>query len=248
MRVIPVLDLAGGLAVHARAGERERYAPLRSLLAPGAPGDARAVARAYRERLGATELYVADLDAIQGGEGSGDASLLGELTAGALVWLDAGIGGEDDLPRLSGLSPARVIVALETVRGVDGIGAVVERVGGERVALSLDLRDGAPLARSPELAVLSPLAIARRGVERGVRSLVVIDLARVGMGRGVDEALLGELRRALPEVELVAGGGVRGAEDLRRLAAVGVDAALVGSALHDGRVDAATLAALARER
>jgi phosphoribosylformimino-5-aminoimidazole carboxamide ribotide isomerase len=38
-------------------------------------------------------------------------------------------------------------------------------------------------------------------------------------------------------LELVAGGGIRGPEDLARLEARGVSAALIASALHDGRFD-----------
>jgi uncharacterized protein related to proFAR isomerase len=64
--LIPVLDLAHGQAVHAIGGRRDEYRPVESVLAPGRAGDAPALARAYRERLGATQCYVADLDAIQG--------------------------------------------------------------------------------------------------------------------------------------------------------------------------------------
>src|SRR3712207_6368377 len=67
MQIIPVLDLARGVAVHARAGERGRYEPVRSALAPGADGDPVTLLRAYREGLGVAACYVADLDAIQGG-------------------------------------------------------------------------------------------------------------------------------------------------------------------------------------
>ena len=62
-----MLDLARGTAVHARTGDRERYEPVQSVLAPGGDGDPVALLRAYRETLGATACYVADLDAIQGG-------------------------------------------------------------------------------------------------------------------------------------------------------------------------------------
>jgi phosphoribosylformimino-5-aminoimidazole carboxamide ribotide isomerase len=51
---------------------------------------------------------------------------------------------------------------------------------------------------------------------------------------GLDFALLGRLRDDFPTVELVAGGGVRGREDLEQLAEVGVDGALVATALHTG--------------
>ena len=67
MQIIPVLDLAGGVAVHAQAGDRSRYAPLTSDLVPGRTGDAVALLRAFHAVLGVHECYVADLDAIQGG-------------------------------------------------------------------------------------------------------------------------------------------------------------------------------------
>ena len=40
MQIIPVLDLAGGMAVHAQAGERSLYVPLKSELVPDRVGDA----------------------------------------------------------------------------------------------------------------------------------------------------------------------------------------------------------------
>src|SRR5947209_7775724 len=62
MRIIPVLDLKAGLAVHAVAGDRAYYQPIRSILHQGS--DPIGLARAYRDKLGLSDLYVADLDAI----------------------------------------------------------------------------------------------------------------------------------------------------------------------------------------
>ena len=93
MQIIPVLDVAGGIAVHAQAGDRSRYAPLTSDLVPHHPGDPVALLRAFHSTLGVHECYVADLDAIQGG--ALQRSLLRQLAefhtgfAGALM-VDAG--------------------------------------------------------------------------------------------------------------------------------------------------------------
>ena len=64
MRVVPVLDLKGGVAVHAIRGERHAYAPVQSVLSPSS--EPVALARAFQERLGCDACYVADLDAIAG--------------------------------------------------------------------------------------------------------------------------------------------------------------------------------------
>ena len=58
-------------------------------------------------------------------------------------------------------------------------------------------------------------------------------------------ALLGELHARFPDVELLAGGGVRDAADLRALADAGAAGALVATALHGGAIDADELRALA---
>jgi phosphoribosylformimino-5-aminoimidazole carboxamide ribotide isomerase len=65
----------------------------------------------------------------------------------------------------------------------------------------------------------------------------VLDLARVGMGEGVGtEPVCRSLRCIDPKLQIISGGGVRGLGDLESLAQAGCDAALVASALHDGRV------------
>jgi phosphoribosylformimino-5-aminoimidazole carboxamide ribotide isomerase len=74
-------------------------------------------------------------------------------------------------------------------------------------------------------------------MELGVRRMIVLDLARVGVGEGVGtEDLCRQMRAADQNLEIIAGGGVRGRDDLKRLADAGCDAALVASALHDGRI------------
>jgi phosphoribosylformimino-5-aminoimidazole carboxamide ribotide isomerase len=47
---------------------------------------------------------------------------------------------------------------------------------------------------------------------------------------------------AAPHVALFAGGGVRGPDDLARLADAGCDGALVATALHDGLLGAHEIA------
>jgi uncharacterized protein related to proFAR isomerase len=72
----------------------------------------------------------------------------------------------------------------------------------------------------------------------------VLDLARVGSGGGPDVALLAELHSRLPDVEVLAGGGVRHAGDLRALAGAGAAGALVATALHGGAIGRDELRAL----
>ena len=235
LEVIPVLDLAAGRAVHAVGGERAHYAPVTSTLASGEPGDALALARAYRERVGAHRCYVADLDAIS--HAATQRELLDRLASdagfGGALLVDAGIGCVADLQRLEGLNVTPV-VGLETLHHWSELPALL--AVAPALVFSLDLRGGQPLgrtdARAPGAATAEMLAAAVAAV--GVREMILLDLDRVGRVRGPDVARLATVRAAAPDIRLLAGGGVRGAADLAHLERLGVDGVLVASALHRG--------------
>jgi phosphoribosylformimino-5-aminoimidazole carboxamide ribotide isomerase len=240
MRVIPVIDLKSAVAVHAVRGERQRYRPLRSEMVTGS--DPVLVARAVREALGLEELYVADLDAIAGGPAHRE--LIAALAGEATVMVDAGASDAAEVQRLLELGAAHVVIGTETLPRE----AVLERLRAKlpdaRLVLSLDLRARRVLSPDPALAQLeAPEALARL-TRFGLRDVIVLDLARVGSGGGPDVALLRELVARFPELELLAGGGVRDVADLHALAEAGAAGALVATALHSGAIGPDDLRAL----
>jgi phosphoribosylformimino-5-aminoimidazole carboxamide ribotide isomerase len=243
MRVVPVLDLKGGVAVHAVRGERHAYAPVRSVLSPSA--DPVALARVFREQLGCDACYVADLDAITGTGNHGEV-VQAIAGLGIAVWLDAGVAGAADARRAAACGATRVIVGTETLRDARDLPAIVEaaREGGGSGAdciLSLDHREGRLLGGSPEVAKAEATDLAAEAWAAGIRAFIVLDLARVGARAGPETEPARRLRGRLPEAEIVLGGGVRGRDDLLALASAGYHAALVGTALHTGVLGAADL-------
>jgi phosphoribosylformimino-5-aminoimidazole carboxamide ribotide isomerase len=238
MRVVGVIDLKGGTAVHAVRGERERYRAVRSVLG----GDPLALARAFRSELGLDELYVADLDAISG-EGEHSSSI-GALASEARVMVDAGVSEPERARALLDLGAHRVVVATETLTGPDALDRLLAELPEGAVVLSVDLRDGRALSPHPQLAGLPALDAVARLHRAGLREAIVLDLARVGSGAGPDVGLIAEIHAAFPDLELLAGGGVRDVEDLRALGDAGAAGALVATALHDGVIGPRELAEL----
>ena len=240
MRVIPVIDLKGGVAVHAVRGDRERYRPLRSRIAEGSdPVD---LACAVRERFGLDELYVADLDAIGGGPGSPE--VVAALAREGRVMVDAGTTAAPAVARLLELGVARVVIGTESLPGAEAFRRLRAELPDAPLVLSLDLRAGQLLSPDPALNGMAAGDALARFVEAGAREAIVLDLARVGTGEGPDVTLLGELHARFPDVELLAGGGVRDAADLRALAGAGTSGALVATALHGGAIGAGELRTL----
>jgi HisA/HisF family protein len=240
MRVIPVIDLKSGAAVHAVRGQRERYRPLRSGLAAGS--DPLQVARAFRGELGLDELYVADLDAIAGGPPQRDA--LAALACEARVLVDAGVTDGAGVQPLLELGAARVVIGTETLADPAALGALQAELPDAPLALSLDLRGERVLSRDADLGRLGAAEALALLVGSGVSEVIVLDLARVGSGAGPDVTLVRELCVRFPEVELLAGGGVRDLADLRALAEAGAAGALVATALHQGAIGPGELRAL----
>jgi phosphoribosylformimino-5-aminoimidazole carboxamide ribotide isomerase len=241
LRVVPVIDLKDGTAVHAVRGERERYRPVHSVLASD-DGDPHALGRAFRSELGLDELYVADLDAI--GAAGDNSATIGVLARDARVMVDAGVTEPSRARALLDLGAHRVIVGTETLRGPDALARLLAELPDGAVILSVDLRDGRLLSPDDELAGLPALDAVSRLHRAGLRELIVLDLARVGSGAGLDLGLVAAVHAAFPNLELLAGGGVRNVEDLRALHRAGAAGGLVATALHGGIIGARELAGL----
>ena len=233
MRVIPVIDLMGGVVVRARGGARETYRPIETPLSPTAlAGDV--VAGLLRLHPFGT-VYAADLDAIEG-RGDHDA-LIAELEARfpqVAFWVDRGtatlaqaeawLAARDRDPGTSLVIGSESQTDLELLRKLRQ---------NPRIILSLDFR-GDAFQGPPEL-LATPAFWPRR--------VVVMTLARVGTGAGPDLARLAAVIAAAGGREVYAAGGLRDARDLALLEKAGAAGILVASALHDGRLGAADMAA-----
>ncbi len=216
MHLVPVIDLLGGQVVHARQGDRHRYAPLHSPLCPSA--EPCALVASLLELHAFDCCYVADLDAITGsGDNLGIIEELRSRWPDLEWWVDAG-SAWDVLP--TGCTP---VLGTESFRDLEAFRHALDHHGEEQLVLSLDFRDRAFLG--PPLLLQQPSIWPRR--------ILAMNLLRVGTGSGPDLPLLRRLR-ARHDGLLYAAGGIRHRQDLDQLATDGIDGALVASALHSG--------------
>jgi phosphoribosylformimino-5-aminoimidazole carboxamide ribotide isomerase len=246
IRVIPVLDVKHGQVVRGVGGRRAEYPPLVSRLTTST--EPVAVAEAVRRTYGLTEFYVADLDAIAGAPPA--LNVYAQLRAlGFQLWVDAGIRSAADAEALNEMGLEHIIAGLETLESPSQLTSLYARCGADRIVFSLDLKDGKPVASFGSQAVLDAWSIAETAIAVGTRRILVLDLARVGTGEGAGtEEFCSRLTHKFPHLGLAAGGGLRDARDLVRFERSGVQAVLVASALHEGRISPGDIAALSRGR
>jgi phosphoribosylformimino-5-aminoimidazole carboxamide ribotide isomerase len=203
------------------------------------------LARSLRQALGSDTLYIADLDAIAGSTPS--LEIFREIIAsGFHLWIDAGVRDLDSTAPLLTLDQSlrKIVVGLETVHGPRALADIIKRVGCNDVIFSLDLFDGQPRIAAPaRWGTEEPIELARAAIDCGVHHLLILDLARVGTGRGSGSIrLLAQIRSNHTSVVVSLGGGITRIEEIIQLRDAGASAVLVGSAIHDGRIGARELA------
>jgi phosphoribosylformimino-5-aminoimidazole carboxamide ribotide isomerase len=242
--IVPVIDVLAGRSVRAVQGRRSDYQPLESVLLRGS--DPVELAKTLIERFGFQELYVADLDALQGGPAQFD--LLRRIAeAPVRLLFDLGIGLPEQVERARQELPVAnlgFVLATEASPGVEAFRDCLAAMDvPTQATLGLDYVRGGfrtkrrPTVAAPESGAAGPEAWMVAALQAGVETVVALDLDRVGSDRGFawpgGLALSSDFRRFRRKIS---GGGIRSLDDVRAACAAGCDAVLVGSALHDGRI------------
>jgi phosphoribosylformimino-5-aminoimidazole carboxamide ribotide isomerase len=231
MLIVPVIDIRGGVAVRAVAGERSHYRPIKTPLADSA--DPVAVARGYQSVFPFPTLYLADLDGIEGRGSNHDLhARVADAWDGGDVWLDDGsMEAEPAHQRVRPVIGSETLLAAGACQSVLG-GVPLNRSG----ILSLDFR-GLTFMGPPEL-------LAYPSVWPG--AVIVMTLANVGRGDGPDlKRVAAVVEMAGPKRRVFAAGGVRDIDDVRALRDAGASGVLVATALHEGKIKAGDLEQIA---
>jgi len=223
LRIIPVIDVMGGVVVRAVGGRRHEYRPLASRLT--ASTNPLIVANAMCEAVGALELYIADLDAIRD-DGVPTAAVRQSVESFQVpVWLDVGIRRMEELAKLP--LAVRAILASETLTELPDVWPSQGEI------FSLDLMGGELRTGWPNTKVA--LTLAEYVYNIGCRTYIILDVAAVGERNGPNTLeLCKQLQNRLPHVELISGGGIRNPDDVKRFQDAGCEAVLVSTAIHDG--------------
>lgn len=223
--IIPVLDIKDGIAVSGKSGNRDEYKPLKTVF--NHSSDPLEISKALK-KLGASEIYIADLDAIEGIGSNLD--MVGEINRFLPVMLDCGASDLDSVSEALQVAD-NVIVATETLRKLEDLDEIFFKVNREQVTISIDVLNNKILSKHLEL----DFKILRDCLEELKPSMVILlDISNVGTESGINWQLMDYFDGL--ESSLILGGGIT-REDLSKLSIYGVDNVLVGTALHHGKIE-----------
>lgn len=255
--VIAVLDLKGGQVVHAVAGNREKYQPVQSILCDSA--EINDVVEGMVRKLGISTFYIADLDAISGQEGNLEkiSHLIQTyknkeyLSGKTQFFFDAGVTDIQGVEKLLTAQIDKVIIGTETLLSLTALQDILARFGADKIILSLDLRHGKVLTKTQELKMGTPLEGLTKLLALGLKNVMLIELDRVGTGKGLNkELILGALQLMNEYGEgkcsLFLGGGVGSLDEILTLRAWGIHGVMLATMLHRGTLNHKKIQSLIR--
>jgi len=225
LTLLPAVDVQDGQAVQLQqgvAGSEKVF------------GDPLEAARRWQSQ-GAHWIHLVDLDAAFG-RGSNTELIrrvVGEMDVN--VEVSGGIRDQASLEAALGAGATRVNIGTAALENPQWCDEVVAEFG-DRVAIGLDVRGDRLAARGWTQEGGDLLEVLTRLEEAGCRRYVVTDVNSDGMLTGPNYDLLGKVC-ARTQGHVVASGGVSTLEDLRQLRGlvpIGVEGAIVGTALYLG--------------
>lgn len=234
MRLIPAIDLRDGRCVRLFQGRFDAetvYSP-----------DPMTILEQYAA-LGASLVHVVDLDGARAGS-QGNADAIAALAASrrAALQVGGGIRSSETVRRLIDAGVTRAVIGSTAVTQPDEVQSWLQEFGAEAVVLAFDVRIdemGVPRLTTHGWAQQTGTSLwdAVAGyVPHGIRHVLCTDVARDGALSGPNVELYREAVDRFPAIAWQASGGVRDAADLHALDRIGVDAAVSGRALLEGRM------------
>lgn len=225
MNIIPVLDLMNGQVIHAKHGNRHEYLPIKSVLTDSS--EPLAVVHALLTLYPFKQLYIADINAIE--KTGSHQKIIFEIAnqfPQLEIWLDAGFDNEVSMKSFtsSNISP---VLGSESLNSIQQYRAL-SSASSSFAILSLDYR-GDEFHGAQEFL---------DDVSLWPRRLIVMTLDKVGSNTGPDLTKLASIKQQSKQSNIYAAGGIRDTADLEELKTLGIDGALIASALHNGTLSA----------
>ncbi|MCW8902986.1 HisA/HisF-related TIM barrel protein [Sedimenticola sp.] len=221
MNIIPVIDLLQGQAVHAIRGRRAGYRPVDSPLCR--QGEVMPLIERLCDDLGMQQLYLADLDAIQGkGNNLLTLQTIAHTFPQLILWIDAGFSSPAAIQTLQSQLAFRPVIGSESWQFNRWFPV-------DQTILSVDSVDD---------NLRDPSGITRDSTRRP-NTLILMNLSRVGSLQGPDMERLASWQSIAPDATLYMAGGVRNRPDIEKLQSAGAAGVLLASALHNGALTAA---------
>ena len=229
MRIIPAIDIIDGKCVRLSQGDYAQKTVYNE--------NPLEVAKQF-EDAGLRHLHLVDLDGAKARKVV-NWKVLEAIVAntGLNVDFGGGLRTTEDVRKVLESGAAQITAGSIAVSDRETVLQWLTEFGAERIILGADAKDGRIATHGwLDDSGLDVLRFIDDYHRAGIRYVVCTDIAKDGMLQGPSTELYQHILAANKDVSLIASGGVSSIQDLRELKAAGLEAAIVGKAIYEGRI------------
>lgn len=229
MRIIPAIDIIEGKCVRLSKGDYDTKKIYNE--------DPLEVAKSF-EDAGLKYLHLVDLDGAKA-KHIVNWKVLEKLATKTSLKIDFGGGVKSD-------NDLRIAFESGATQITGGSIAVKEPVlfsswitaySADKIILGADVLDGKIAVSGWQEGTDQEIeAFIKDYVEKGIEYVISTDISKDGMLEGPSFELYNSILKELPELKLIASGGVSSMDDLVKLKENGLEGAIVGKAIYENRV------------
>lgn len=228
MELIPAIDLRDGKCVRLYQGDYARETVYSD--------DPTEMAKRWAD-MGATRLHVVDLDgAKQGAPGNLKVIRAIVSSVDVPVQVGGGVRTRESAEQLVAVGVSRIMMGTAAVDDPGLIEDLVNSLGTDSIIVTVDAKDGLVALRGwTESSTVEAIDVMKKMADRGVSRFLYTDISRDGtLTEPNFQALEQLIEHQVPG--LIAAGGIATEDHILHLASIGVEGAIVGTALYTGDI------------
>ncbi len=241
MRIVPAVDIRGGLCVNLVQGDYSQETVFEK--------DPVAQAREWRDG-GAEIVHIVDLDGAKMGHVCIADALRAMSDAGIRTEVGGGIRNMRDLEAVFNAGTDRAILGTAAHKDPQFLKNAVAAFPG-KIAIGIDARAGkVSLNAWLEDTATDAVEFAKRVEDAGASRIIYTDILSDGMMKGPNVEATRAVAKAV-SIPVTVSGGMSSLDDIRKVCAAepdGVDEVIIGRALYLGAFTLAEAIAVAREK
>lgn len=113
----------------------------------------------------------------------------------------------------------------------------LEKFGSEKIILGADAKDGkVAVSGWLETTELEVIDFISEYQKQGVSKVISTDIAKDGMLSGPSFELYADILKKLPEIEIIASGGIATMDEILKLDEMGIPGVITGKAIYENRI------------
>lgn len=228
MEIIPAIDIIGGKCVRLIKGDFKlkkvySFNPLK-------------IAQIF-QKAGLKKLHLIDLEGAREGKIKNWETIKKIAKDTNLeIEFGGGIRNEKDIKKLLGLGIKKVVLGSLVLKEPAKFKRIVRKFP-DKIIVAMDVLGKKICYRGwQEKAKINVDSFLENLINLGVKTIIVTDIERDGTLKGPNFSLYKKLLKAFPNLEIIASGGVRNIQDLKKISKLGIAGAIIGKAIYENKI------------